>query len=260
MKFASLKKALAIAAFALVSLVAPSSTFAQETTLRIATEGSYPPWNYVDESGKLAGWDIEISNALCAEMKVKCTIIAQEWDGIIPGLTAKKYDMIVAQMSITEARKKQVAFTRKYKNLSSQFVAKKGAITDASADGLAGKRIGVQRGSVQDSFVTAQFPKSEIVRYDKTTDVELDLLSDRIDLMLQDKSSSILGFFKHEGGDKYEFVGKEFSGGLLGEGSGIAIRKEDTELLAKVNAAIDAIVKNGTYDKISAKYFNFKLL
>lgn len=260
MKFASLKQAVLISAFALTALVAPIRTFAQETTLRIATEGSFPPWNYVDESGKLVGWDIDISNALCDEMKVKCTIIAQEWDGIIPGLNAKKYDMIVAQMSITEARKKQVAFTRKYKNLAAQFVAKKGTITDTSPEGLAGKRIGVQRGSIQDSFATKQFPNSEIVRYDKVTDVEMDLLAGRVDLMLEDRVSALLGFFTHDGSDKYELIGQEYSGGLLGEGSGIAVRKEDTALLEKVNAAIDAIIKNGTYDKITAKYFKFKLL
>jgi len=228
--------------------------------LKIATEGTYAPWSYVDNAGKLTGWDVDIANALCDEMKVKCEIVAQEWDGIIPGLNAKKYDMIVASMGVTEKRKQQVAFTKKYKTTSSQFVAKKGSIADTSPDALAGKRIGVQRGSIQDEYLTQLYKRSDIVRYDKTTDVELDLLADRIDLLLANRVTSMLGFLSKPEAAEYGLVGAEYTGGILGDGNAIALRKDDTELLAQVNAAIDAIIANGTYDRITAKYFKFKLM
>lgn len=251
--------AIALTGLALVLGAGISDAPAQEK-LKLATEGTYPPWNYRDPSGKLAGWDIEIGNAICERMKAQCEFIAQDWDGIIPGLNAKKYDLIVASMGITAKRKEQVAFSNPYKDTISQFVAKKGAFKDVSVDGLAGKRIGVQRGSIQHDFLVKTFTKSDIAVYDKTTDVELDLLADRVDLMLQNKLTSFSGFFKKPEANGYEFAGPEYKGGLLGEGSGIAMRKEDTALQERVNKALAEIIADGTHEKISAKYFPFKLL
>ncbi|MDA9433560.1 transporter substrate-binding domain-containing protein [Bradyrhizobium sp. CCBAU 51627] len=241
-----------------LSALAASGAIAQD--LRIATEGTYPPWSFVDAKGTLTGWDVDIANALCEVMQVKCKIVAQEWDGIIPGLNARKYDMIVASMGVTEKRKQQVAFTKKYKNTSSQFVARKGAFTDTSPGALKGKTIGVQRGSIQDAYLTATYPDSQIVRYDKTTDVEMDLSAGRIDLLLANRVTSLLGFLKSPQAAEYELVGPEYSGGLLGEGNAIALRKDDTKLLEQVNSAIDTILSNGTYDKIVKRYFDFKLM
>lgn len=250
---------LAVAGAVLLSAGMATHATAQEK-LKLATEGTYPPWNYKDASGKLVGWDIDIGNALCERMKVQCEFIPQEWDGIIPGLNAKKYDLIVASMGITAKRKEQVAFSNRYKDTISQFVAKKGAFKDASVDGLAGKRIGVQRGSIQHDYLTKTYTKSEIVIYDKTTDVEFDLISGRVDVMLQNKLTSWSGFFKKPEGAGFEFIGPELKGGLLGEGSGIALRKEDNELRERVNKALAEIIADGTYHKISEKYFPFKLL
>lgn len=248
------------AALAVVLLAGLANAAAAQDKLRLATEGTYPPWNYKDPSGKLVGWDIDIGNALCERMKAQCEFIAQEWDGIIPGLNAKKYDLIVASMGITAKRKEQVAFSKRYKDTISTFVAKKGAIKDTSVDALAGKRIGVQRGSIQHDYLTKTYTKSEIVIYDKTTDVEFDLVSGRVDLMLQNKLTTWSGFFKKPDGANFEFVGADLKGGLLGEGSGIAARKEDTALLDRVNKALAEIIADGTYQKITDKYFPFKLL
>lgn len=255
----ALRKVRSLLAISAVTLGALTTTV-MARDLRIATEGTYSPWSFVDSNGKLTGWDVDIANALCEEMKVKCEIIAQDWDGIIPGLNAKKYDLIVASMGVTEKRKQQVAFTKKYKNTSSQFVVEKGKITDTSPEALKGKRIGVQRGSIQDEFLTANYRDSEIVRYDKTIDPEMDLIAGRIDLLLANRVTSLLGFLIRPEAANFGFVGKEYTGGVLGDGNAIALRKDDTELLEKVNSAIDAIMSNGTYDKITAKYFRFKLM
>jgi len=256
MEIRKVKSLLALSVLAFGAL----TTTVMARDLRIATEGTYAPWSFVDAQGKLTGWDVDIANALCDQMKVKCEIIAQEWDGIIPGLNAKKYDMIVASMSVTEKRKQQVTFTKKYKNTSSQFVAEKGTITETSPAALKGKRIGVQRGAVQDEFLTANYPDSEIVRYDKTTDPEMDLIAGRVDLLLANRVTSLLGFLTRPEAANYGLVGQEYAGGILGEGNAIALRKEDTELLGQVNEAIDAIIADGTYDKITSKYFKFKLM
>jgi arginine/ornithine transport system substrate-binding protein len=255
-----IRKVFSFSALLVVGALSATGATAQDATLRIATEGTYAPWSFVDESGKLTGWDVDIANALCAEMKVKCEIIAQDWDGIIPGLNAHKYDLIVASMGVTEQRKQKVAFTRKYKDTASQFVARKGTIADTSAQGLAGKRIGVQRGSIQDDFLTSAYTQSDIVRYDKTTDVEMDLLSDRIDVLLANRVTSLIGFLARPESAEFGLVGPEYTGGVLGDGNAIALRKDDPELLAKVNSAIGAIMADRAYDQITAKYFSFKLI
>jgi arginine/ornithine transport system substrate-binding protein len=175
-------------------------------TIKIATEGAYPPWNFVDASGKLAGWDIEIANALCKSMGAECTIAAQAWDGIIPALNAGKFDAIVAQMSMTPRRMEQVDFTIKYKENTTRFVTKKGTVTDVSPAGLKGKTIGVQRGAAQRPWLEEN--KYENVRlYETTEAVELDLIAGRVDVMVQGTATSVLGFFKKPESKDFEFVG-----------------------------------------------------
>ena len=234
-----------------------------QQTLRIATEGTYYPWSYKDEKGDLIGFDVDIANLLCRQMKLTCTIAAQDWDGIIPALLAGKYDAIVASMAMTPARRERVAFTDKYKDVISKFVARKGTVTDTSPQGLKGKVIAVQRGSSQNKWLDAEgYGATAIVKlYDTTEGPELDLLSGRADLMVGNMVSYYVGFFaKRPEAKDFEFVGPELKGGILGEGAGIALRKSDTELLTKFNAALAAIRADGSYEKLTAKYFPFKLM
>src|SRR5215510_3181674 len=136
---------IALAASVAALAFAVGSANAQDKVLKIGTEGAYPPFNNLTSDGKLVGFDIDIANALCDEMKVKCTFVAQDWDGIIPALQAGKFDAIVASMSITEERKKKVAFTNKYYDTPASFIAAKDTkITDFSPAGLKGKVIGTQ--------------------------------------------------------------------------------------------------------------------
>lgn len=246
----------------LVAIMAATGiVHAQTAKLRIATEGTYPPWSYKDAQGQLLGWDVEIANALCDRMKLQCEIIAQDWDGIIPGLTAKKYDAIVASMGMTEARKQRVAFTDKYKEVVSRFVARKGTVKDLSPEALKGKKIGVQRGSIQAPFLEQNFGKMADIRlYDTPQAAELDLIAGRVDLIFGNMVTYYVGFFKQPEAKDFEFVGPEFKGGLLGDGAGIALRKEDGELVARFNKALAEIRADGTYDRITAKYFPFKLI
>ena len=226
--------------------------------IRIGVEGAYPPFSEVGTDGKLKGFDIDIALALCAEMKAECSLVQQEWDGIIPALQSRKFDAIIASMAITEERLKVVSFTNKYYNTPSRLVAKAGAKLQATAAGLQGKRIGVQRSTIQDRFATATFTQSKIVRYAKADKVYLDLSAGRVDVVLSDTIAVDAGFLQKPQGKPFAFFGPDFDDPkFFGHGSGIALRKADTTLQAKFNAAIPAIRASGVYKKINDKYFAF---
>jgi polar amino acid transport system substrate-binding protein len=228
-----------------------------EGTLKLGTEGAYPPFNFIDSAGNVTGFDVEIGQALCAKMEVQCEVVAQDWDGIIPGLLAKKYDFIIASMFITEERKQQVNFTDPYYKAAMTVVAPKETdITDFTADGLEGKLVGVQVGTTQADYAHKVFTKSEIREYPTQDEVNLDLASGRIDLQVGDMLPMLEWTQKTEDGACCELKGEPITDpAFVGDGVGIAIRKEDTDLLAKMNEALKAIREDGTYKAINDKYF-----
>ena len=160
-----LLKKLGLAAVAGAFALGLSVQAQAEDVLRIGVEGAYPPFSEKTASGELIGFDIEVANALCEKMGRKCELVEQDWDGIIPALLAKKYDAIVASMSITEERKKRVDFTDKYYNTPAKFVAAENSGLSDSPDALAGKRIGVQRGTIHQCYMEKKFPNAELVLY-----------------------------------------------------------------------------------------------
>jgi len=226
------------------------------TTVRIGTEGAYPPFNYIDSNNELQGFDIDIAKALCDKMEVKCTFIAQDWDGIIPALLAKKYDAIVASMSITDERKKVIDFTDKYYTNALTFVAPKDAgIADVSPDGLAGKTLGAQSSTISASYLEEHYKDSDIKLYPTQDDAYLDLASGRLDDVLADVGPSDLWLATVEGAC-CAFVGEAV---VKNDQIGIGVRKEDQDLKEAFNKALAAILADGTYDKISQKYFPFSI-
>lgn len=247
---------LALVAVALATALPAAAADAKK--LRIAVEGAYPPFSEVTPSGQLKGFDIDIANALCAQMKVECTLVQQEFDGMIPALQARKFDAIVASMSITPERQKVVAFTDRYYQTPARLVAKTGGPFGATPEGWKGRRIGVQRSTIHDRFATATFKGAEIVRYTKQDEVFLDLAAGRIDATLQDSVAADVGFLKTPKGKGFGFIGPFYDDeAFFGVGAGIALRKADTELQARLNAAIQAIRADGSYKKIQDKYFDF---
>ncbi|RVJ54727.1 amino acid ABC transporter [Sinorhizobium medicae] len=248
----SLILALALAACALTS----SATAAEK--LRIGTEGAYPPFNFVDSTGKIGGFDVEIGLALCERMKIECEVVAQDWDGIIPGLLASKYDMIIASMFITEDRKKQVAFTDPYYLAAMTHAAPKGAgITDFSNEALKGKVIGAQSGTTQADYIAAVYPDAEIKLYPTQDEANLDMVNGRLDLQVGDMLPLIDWVTKNDDGKGCcELIGEPITDKkFVGDGVGIAVRQEDNELREKLNKALDQIRADGTYKKINDKYF-----
>jgi putative lysine/arginine/ornithine/histidine/octopine transport system substrate-binding protein len=229
---------------------------AQAEKIRIATEGAYPPFNMKDTSGQLAGFDVDIANALCAEMKADCEIVAQDWDGIIPGLLAKKYDAIIASMSITDERKQKVSFTDPYYSNYLRFVAKKNSGLTATKEGLKGKTLGAQRATISGQNLEDNYRKTSNIKvYDTQEAAFLDLKSGRLDAVLVDAYPGYDWLSKAENSG-FDFLGDSID---INDKIGIAIRKGDTALAGKFNKALQALLKNGTYSKINSKYFPFSI-
>ncbi len=235
---------------------------ASAAKLRLGTEGAYAPFNSIDPNGKPVGFDIDIGNALCAAMKVECEWVTSDWDGLIPALDAKKFDAIIASMSITDERKAKIDFTNKYYATPIKCVRTKGSSVDPSDNAkLKGKTVGVQGGVVADNFARNKFKDiAEVTPYKTQDEANMDLLSGRVDLVCAD--SVVLAPFVKDPANaaKVEFVGGDFKDkAYIGEGIGIGVRKGDKELAEKFNKAIEQIRADGTYTKINQKYFDFDL-
>ena len=253
-----MKKLIAVAVLAMMIL--GTSVSANEwNKIRIGVEGAYPPFSKVEKDGTLVGFDIDIAMALCEEIGAECVLVPQDWDGIIPALLARKYDAIIASMSITEERKKKVAFSEKYYNTPAKFARKKGSGISISKAGLKGKTVGVQRATTHDNFITGEFGDSvEIKRYGTQDEAYLDAIAGRVDLLLADSIAMDDGFLKTDKGKGWEFVGPGYSDPkYFGVGAGIAVRKNDQDLADLFSKAIKSIRNNGVYKKINAKYFAF---
>ena len=245
--------------FAVAALIAGSLVSAQSATagdkIRIATEGAYAPFNMVDASGALIGFDVEIANALCAQMKADCEVVAQDWDGIIPGLRARKYDAIIASMSITEERLRVVDFSEKYYSNVLAFVTPKGSTVETSKAGLKGLTVGAQRATIAGQYLEDNLSDTVNIKlYDTQDNAYLDLASGRLDVLLSDKFPAY-DWLKTEDGQKFAFNGSDID---INDQIGIAVRKGDA-LKDKFSAAIKAIVADGTYGKINEKYFPFSI-
>lgn len=246
---------------ALILLTFAAGVSAQDgKKIKIGVEGAYPPFSELGSDGKIKGFDIDIANALCAQIKAQCTLVQQEFDGMIPSLQAKKIDAIIASMSITDERRKLVDFSDKYYHTPARFVAAKNAALSATAAGMKGKRIGVQRTTIYDRFATDTFKESEIVRNTKQDDVFLDLTSGRVDAVLVDQVAASQGFLTSPAAKEFSFFGPVYiEPKYFGYGVGIGVRKADTALRNEFNEAIKTIRGNGVYKKINDKYFSFDI-
>jgi polar amino acid transport system substrate-binding protein len=222
---------------------------------------AYPPFFAKDASGKWQGWEIDLMDAVCAEMKEKCSIVELSWDGLIPALQTKKFDVIWSSMSNTEERQKIIDFTDKYYNTPSKLIGAKGEKAGATAEDVKGKTIGIQVATIQSEYYKKYFAGvADEKTYQTLDEAFQDLAAGRIDYVFGD-SLVLDAFVKSDAGkdccadmgdvaDDKEILGLGVSGGL---------RKEDTELKAKLNAAIAAVRASGKYDEITRKYFSFNI-
>lgn len=216
--------------------------------VRIATESSFVPFSYKDANGKLIGFEIDLAEALCQEAKVKCEVISQDWEGLIPGLQAQKYHAIMAGMSDNEERRKVVAFSEPYFINNLVIVGKKGV--EKGADDLANKNVAVQRATTASEYLAKHMPKAKVKAYDTQENAYLDLEAGRADLMMSD-SAPALSWLKTEKGQNYEIKGQPIN---IDDKIAIAFRQNDP-LVGQFNMALATLKANGSYDKIHQKYF-----
>jgi octopine/nopaline transport system substrate-binding protein len=271
----------AITALAVTMGLATGAAVAKDwTTVRIATEGAYPPWNSTDSSGRLIGFEVDLANDLCERMQVECEIVAQDWEGIIPALTAGKYDVIMAGMSITDERKQVINFSDSYASEPAYFaVLKDGelasyqtdleladldevsedeqAAIDSLKEALAGKTIGVQVATTHANFLDQYLGDAvEIRNYDTQENLDLDLQAGRVDAALA-SVSYWYPLMQTEKGEDFALIGPGLDGGPFGEGVGAGIRQEDTDLVEMFNKAIAEAAADGTINRLAQQWFGY---
>ena len=247
-------------------------------SIKIGTEGAYPPWNSKDASGKLIGFEVELANALCEIMKHNCTIVEQDWDGMIPALTSKKFDAIMAGMSITEERMKTINFSQGYADEVASLAVMKGSSLEnmdtpeginlnlggsdvekalkTLTSSLSGKTVCTQIGTIHQNFLeSGDVGKVNLKTYKTQDEVNLDLTNGRCDVAL----AAAVAFtdYAEKSGEAVVLTGPTFSGGAFGNGVGVGIRKGDSKLLNDFNAAIDKARDDGIISKLATKWFGF---
>ncbi|MEX6506284.1 ABC transporter substrate-binding protein [Jiella sp. M17.18] len=259
----SFTKILAVAAALSAAVLGPAAAQDNDSgkdwsTVRIGTEGAYPPFNYLDASGKLKGFDVDIAQALCDHMKVKCTFVTQDWDGMIPALKNGNFDAIVASMSITPEREKQIDFTNKYYQTPPAIaVPKDSSIKEATDAALKGKEIGAQVSTTHAQAAKALFPDADIRLYPTAEEYKLDIENGRLDAVMDDVVV-LSEWIKSDEGKCCKILSTlPADPKIYGRGVGIGLRKGSDKLKKMFNDAIVAIRKDGTYKKIQDKYFDF---
>lgn len=251
----SLKKAAAISLLAVASAGAASA----ESVIRFATEAAYPPFNERAADGSIVGWEIDLGQAICAKMERECEFVAQDWDGMIPGLLSNRFDGIFASMTITEERKQRIDFTNKYYQSPARFVSKDDVAIDRAQADLGGIKIGTISG-VTECYLTKFHPDADIAVYRSSEDMFLDLQSGRLDAILSESVQADFGLIRENPDAGFGFQGEPaIDAGCFGAGIGIGVRKEDGELRAALNEAIAAVRADGTYDRLVDQYFGYDI-
>ncbi|MAO13359.1 transporter substrate-binding domain-containing protein [Marinobacter sp.] len=247
-------KKLIVAASCALAMIAGTAQ-AQDRNLRIAFDIPYEPFEYRDENGELTGFEVELATAMCEELNANCEFVIQAWDGMIPGLLARKFDLIMSSMSITPERAERVLFSEPYYITPGGWFGPDSFNTDVTdMDAMKGKNIGVQRGTTMDTYVTENMGGVvSIKRYTTAEDMVLDLEGQRLDAVFVDYPVGEQTILNREG---YKEVGESVK---LGDGVGAAMRKRDTQLAEDINAALKKLKEDGTYDAIMEKYFSYDI-
>ncbi|WP_137818767.1 ABC transporter substrate-binding protein [Pseudomonas sp. 2FG] len=248
-------KWLALSAIALV--FSSGATLAKEwKEIRFGVNPAYPPFESTAADGSLQGFDIDLGNAICAELKVKCVWVTNDFDGLIPALKARKIDAVLSSMTVTEARKKQIDFSDRLFSGPTSIVTRKGSGLEPTAESLQGKAIGFQQGTIQEAYAKAKLAPGgvRLKAYQNQDQVYADLVSGRLDASIQDMLEAELSFLKSPQGADFQ-SSKGISDPLVPSDIAIGLRKGDDELKSMLNTAIQAMHENGTYKQIQKKNF-----
>ena len=275
-----------ILATGLATAIFASAAWADGNSIKIATEGTYAPWSFLSPDGKLQGYDIDATMAVCEKAGLKCELVEQDWEGIIPALQARKYDVIASSMAITKQRLEVINFTSPYAISTRSFVTLEGSelvkslpasseifdLADDAGDAgkteaavgelteqLKGKIVGLQRSTTYGKFLDDYFKGAFLLReYKSPSDMMLDLRAGRLDAGVS-ATAFMSVLMTKPAGEGLVMIGPKFSGGVFGMGVGMGVRKSDAELLAKLNAGLEAAIADGTLQKLSNKWFNIDI-
>lgn len=228
--------------------------------IKFSVEGSYPPFSWTTTDGELEGFEVDLARALCEELQVKCRIAAQDWDGIIPALLSRKHDAIIAAMTITPEREKTVLFTIPYARVPTRFVTQKENEIDFSDAGMANLKVGVQRATIGDKYLTDKHKGIDIVRYGTFDEAFMDLRAGRVDTVFGGALGIQSGLLDKPDGQAFHFSGPVFTEeAWFGKGIGIAVRKQDQDLAELLNRGILTLREKGIHQEIASRYFPYDI-
>ncbi|HEY2024172.1 ABC transporter substrate-binding protein [Paraburkholderia sp.] len=248
---------------AIVSMTLACAASAKEwQTIRVGIDPTYPPFESLSPSGAVVGFDVDLGNALCAKLKAQCVWVQSSFDGLIPGLQARKFDLILSSMAATPKRREQIDFTdRLYRN-QTRLIAREGSGLLPDGTKLAHKRVAVEQGTVQETYAREKWAAAgvEVVPYQNYDQAYADLGTGRVDAVLMDAVQGKLGFLDTPSGKGFAFAGGViYDPKIMGDGDAAGLRKSDSDLRDALNVAIADMLRDGTYKKIEAKYFPFDM-
>ncbi|MDW6004826.1 ABC transporter substrate-binding protein [Vibrio mangrovi] len=246
----------------LLALSAPFVQASEQPLVRLGVEPGYAPFEMKNPDGSLTGFDIDLGKEICKRIEAHCEWVESDFDGLIPSLKAKKIDAILSSMSITPQRQQEIDFTDKLYGTPARLVAEKGAALQPTTASLGGKRVGVFQGTTAETYAKEQWAAHgvDVVTYQNQDLVYADLVNGRLDAAFQDAVAASDGFLNRPVGEHFAFSGPEVNDEkYFGVGAGIGVRKTDQALKNKMNAALAEMLKDGTYDAIAKKYFNFDI-
>lgn len=243
------------------------SVSVQAETLRVGMECTYAPFNYRTSDGQLAGYDVDVAKGVAGIIGADVEFVCQKWDGMIPALLANKFDLIVASMSITEKRREKIDFSGPYRISVGRLVGKKdgnfkmfNADGSVNADGFKGVKVGLGRATTYENWFIAKVPDAEVLLYDNTEAMYLDLINGRTDVIMTNPMKAYLKFLSKEDGAGFEFVSPAIDEvEYFGIGVGIGLRKGNDALLARINAALKQLTDDGSLEKYALKIFPFAI-
>jgi len=251
-----------IAVLGLVLSVAPLAAQSGPGKLRFATEAAAPPLNFIGKDGRLTGFDVDLGNAICKVMAVECEWVIEDWDDLVAGLYQRRYEAIVSSLPVTVELQKKVDFTDVYHLMPASFLGAETLVAnEIDKTTLAGKLIGVETGSVHETFLRDNFGDIATIKtYKLIARATLDLIGGRLDLVFGDRIELENSFLKTDEGRGFKLLGPSYTDAKwFGGGAGIAVRNGDVTLIKRLNAAIELIRANGTYKKVNDRYFNFDI-
>lgn len=240
----------------IITLLLWQNTFAMNKKIHFASEATYPPFEYMDSQGNIIGFDIDVAKAICNKLEASCEFSNEPWSSLIPGVKLGKFDALISAIAITPERRKQVAFSLAYFSDTATFIASSSEVTDLSMQGIKGKTIGVQIGTVMENYLHSVYGNIVHVKtYASIIDAFLDIKSGRIDAVLVDTVIA-KEWLNEPYAAGFSMKGRPINDPVFfGKGFGIAVNKKNQQLLQSINEALTTLKENGILDKIHQHYF-----